>query len=154
MNSLAIVLVKEGIYAEAEKLDRDTLEIRRRILGPEHPLTLSSTGNLADVLSSEGHLAEAEKLLRETLEVQRRVLGPEGPDAALSTYNIGCVLAREGKREQALALLREAIDHGLRPVLDLAIDRDQSLTSLDGDPRFAALVAHAKEVAAAAQKTK
>ena len=148
MNSLAIVLVREGLFAEAEKLDRETLEIRRRILGPEHPLTLSSMGNLADVLNSEGHLAEAEKLMRKTLDTQRRVLGPEGPDTALSTYNIASVLAREGKRDEALSLLREAVDHGLRPVLDLAIEKDPNLQSLLGDRRFAALVAHAKERAA------
>ena len=48
MNNLAIVLCDEGRYAEAEKLHRETLDIRRRVLGPEHPDTLMSMNNLAN----------------------------------------------------------------------------------------------------------
>src|SRR5260370_16479811 len=33
-------------YGEAEKLERQTLEIQRRILGPDHPHTAISTYNL------------------------------------------------------------------------------------------------------------
>ena len=49
-------------------------------------------------------------------------------------------------------MLSQAVDHGLSPSVDLGIDKDPDLKSLHGDPRFAALVAHAKERAAAAQK--
>ena len=56
------------------------MEIRRRVLGPEHLDTLKSMNNLALVLDDEGHYAEAEKLDRETLDVMRRVLGPEHPE--------------------------------------------------------------------------
>jgi hypothetical protein len=48
--------------------------------------------------------------------------------------------------------LREAIDHGLSPVDALGMERDADLKSLHGDPRFDALVAHAKLVSA--QKAK
>ena len=40
MENLAGDLQSEGQYAEAEKLVRETLDIRRRVLGPEHPDTL------------------------------------------------------------------------------------------------------------------
>jgi len=59
---------------------------------------------------------------------------------------------REGKRDEALSLLREVIDHGLPPSLGLGIENDSDLQSLHGDPRFDAIVAHAKERAAAAEK--
>jgi non-specific serine/threonine protein kinase/serine/threonine-protein kinase len=154
MNNLANVLGDEGRYAEAEKLQRETLDIRRRILGPEHRDTLVSMDNLATVLLGEGRYAEAEELHRETLDIQRRVLGPEHPDTATSTYNVACVLARKGNRDEALSLLREAVDHGLRRDSDLGIEKDPDLQSLHGDPRFTALVAHAKERAAAALKPK
>jgi hypothetical protein len=58
-------------------------------------------------------------------------------------------LARKGNADEALALLREAVDHTLTPKTDLAIETNPDLKSLHGDPRFAALVAHAKERAAA-----
>ena len=149
MNNLAVVLDNEGRYAEAEKLDRETLDIKRRVLGPESPGTLISMNELATVLSSEGRYAEAEKLERETLEIRRRVLGPESPATAGSIYNLACIAALRGRRDEALSLLREAVDHGLRPSEELDMDKDPELKSLHGDPRFEALVAHAKERAAA-----
>jgi tetratricopeptide (TPR) repeat protein len=109
---------------------------------------------LADTLADQGRYAEAEKLFRETLDIQRRLLGPEHPDTATSAYNVACMLARRGNRDEALSLLREAVDHGLPAGLDLAIEKDPDLKSLHGDPRFAGLVAHAKERAAAMQKPK
>jgi serine/threonine protein kinase/tetratricopeptide (TPR) repeat protein len=152
MDDLANVLGDQGRYAEAEKLSRETLEIQRRVLGPEHSDTLAVMSNLAGLLESQGRYAEAEKLFRETLEIQRRVLGPEHPLTALSTASLGEMLAHKGDRDGALAFLREAVDHGLRPAADLDIGKNPNLQSLHGDPRFAALVAHAKERAAAAQK--
>jgi tetratricopeptide (TPR) repeat protein len=128
------------------------LEIRRRVLGPEHPHTLASMGDLAKCFAGQGRYAEAEKLLRETREIQRRVLGPE--QIAGSTYNLGSILARKGDHDGALSLLREAVDHGLQPGIDLYMEKDPDLKSLYGDSRFTALVAHAKELAAGAQRPK
>jgi serine/threonine protein kinase len=154
MDRVADALSHQGRYVEAEKLARATLDIKRRVSGPEHPRTLVSMSNLGDVLYHEGRYAEAEKLARETLDIRRRVLGPEHPDTASSAYSVGCILARKGNRDEALSLVREAVDHGLSPRADLAIDKDPDLKPLHGDPRFDALVAHAKERAAAVPKSK
>jgi eukaryotic-like serine/threonine-protein kinase len=152
MNDLANTLADEGRYAETEKLQRETLAIQQRIMGPEHPDTLLSMNNLSDTLVHEGRFAEGEKLQRETLAIQRRTLGPDHPDTAVSTYNLGSIAAHRGQRDEAFSLLREAVDHGLRPEFDLGIEQDPDLKSLHGDPRFAALVVHAKERAAATHK--
>ena len=158
IKNLAVTLRHQGRYAEAEKLEREELDLDRRVLGPEHPDTLLTISNLANTLADEGHYAEAEKLYHENIEVQRRVLGPEHPDTAASVYNLGFLAARQGRRDEALSLIRQAVDHGLAPVYDLHVEKDPDLISLHGDPRFTALVAHAKEVAqsktaATAQKT-
>ena len=150
--NLASAIADQGRYAEAEKLDRETLAARRRVLGPEHPDTLMSMNNLASTLGNEGHWDEAEQLFRENLEIQRRVLGPEHPQTALSVYNLGSIAAHKGNTTEALSLLQQAVDHGAAPWVDLAIEADPDLKSLHGDPRFATLVAHAKEKAAAAQR--
>jgi hypothetical protein len=50
--------------------------------------------------------------------------------------------------DEAVSNLQYAIDHGLEPRMDLQIEKDPLLSSLHGDPRFAALVVHAKERAA------
>ena len=84
MGLLGWILTEQGRYAEAEKLQRETLDIRRRVLGPEHPDTLASVHNLAIVLYDEGRYTEAERLDRETLDIRRGVLGPEHPDTLAS----------------------------------------------------------------------
>jgi eukaryotic-like serine/threonine-protein kinase len=152
MNRLAAALDGEGRYSEEEELDRETLDIQRRVLEPEDPKILSSMSNLAVVLSKEGHYAEAEKLQRTALDTQRRILGTEHPDTANSKFNLGRIAARRGQRDEALSLLSEAVDHGLDPSFDSALDTNADFKSLHGDPRFDALVAHAKERAAAPQK--
>ena len=152
MSNLANALDNEGQYAEAEKLCRESLDSRRRVLGPEHPDTLASMGNLASVLAHEHHYAEAEKWYRETLGISRRVFGPEHPQTAICAYNLATVAAGRGRRDEAFSLLREAVDHGLPRSALLGLDKDPELKSLQGDPRFGTLVAHAKERAAAKQK--
>jgi serine/threonine protein kinase/tetratricopeptide (TPR) repeat protein len=152
MLDLSVTLTREGRYAEAEKLLRETGDIQRRVLGPEHEETLLTRVNLAETLGREGRYAEAEKLVRETGDIQRRVLGHNHPDTALSTETLAEIFALAGKRDEALSLLRDAVDDGLSPAIDLYIEKDPDLKSLHGDPRFDALVAHAKERAAAAAK--
>jgi tetratricopeptide (TPR) repeat protein len=134
---------------EAEKLEREELDISRRVLGPEHKGTLTSMDNLAIVLSREGRNAEAEKLEREALDISRRVLGAEHPQTAASIYNLGVIAANSGNRTEALSLLRQALDHGFLPTGALGMEEDPGLKSLQGDPRFDALVVYAKQRAAA-----
>jgi len=152
LNGLAQTLNDQGNYPEAEKMYREVIDIRRRVLGPEHPDTLAAIMNLGAPLEQEGRYAEAEKLNREVLEIQRRVLGPEHPNTATTVYDLSCLAARQGHKDQALSLLRESVDHGLPPWGDLAVDKDPDLKSLHDDPRFAAIVADAKDRAATAQK--
>jgi non-specific serine/threonine protein kinase/serine/threonine-protein kinase len=152
MDGYATTLAVEHRNDEAEKLLRETLDIRHRVLGPDHRDTLMSMNNLANMLFLEGRYGDAEKLAREALAIQRRVLGPDHPDTAMSTYNLGGIALHKGKPDEALSLLREAVDHGLAPNIALQLEKDPDLAALHSDPRFSALVAHAKERAAAAQK--
>jgi len=153
MDGYATTLAEEHRHTEAEELLRETLGIRHRVLGPDHRDTLMSMNNLANLLFLEGRYDEAEKLEHETQDIQRRVLGPDNPDTAMSTYNLGGIALHKGKRAEALSLLREAVDHGLAPNIALHMEKDPDLQTLHSDPGFAALVTHAKERAAAAQKT-
>ena len=49
-------------------------EAQRRVLGAEHPDTLTLAHNLASVLREQGEFSEAARIHRETLEVRRCVL--------------------------------------------------------------------------------
>ena len=154
LGNLATVLHDRGQFKEAEKLHREVFAIRRRTLGPDHPDTALAMFNIADQLHSEGRNAEAAALFRETAELQRRVLGPTHADTLDSFYMLACMLAEEHKLDEALAVLRDAVEHGLPPSReDMNMETDKELKSLRGDPRFAAIVAEAREHAAARQKT-
>src|SRR5260370_38507483 len=105
--------------------------------------------NLANMLFLEGGYGDAEKLAREALAIQRRVLGPDHPDTAMSTYNLGGIALHKGKPDEALSLLRDAVDHGLALNIALHLENDPHLAALHSDLRFSALVAQAKDGAAA-----
>ena len=51
--------------------------VRKRVLGAEHPDTLTTGHTLASSLSGQGKYAEAEALEHEVLGVRKRVLGPD-----------------------------------------------------------------------------
>ena len=145
LNNIAFTLEKEQRYAEAETVYRQALDIQRRILGPDHPDMLLTMDNLSNTVAEQGRYAEAEKLCRETLDIRVRVLGPEHRDTATSKYELAGLLARQGRRDEALRTLRDAVDHGLPAGTDLYIDQEDDFKSLHGDPRYAALLAHAKD---------
>jgi serine/threonine protein kinase len=153
MEDLAWDYVGETKYAQAATLFSQILGAWRRLKGPEDGNTLGSADGLAVALIGERRYDDAEKLLRETLDIRRRVSGPDDPSIGGDLYNLACTMARERHKNEALALLAQAIDHGLLPSAALAMDKDIDLTSLHGDPRFDALVAHAKQHAAAASKS-
>jgi hypothetical protein len=52
MSNLAVVLDNQGKYEEAESMNRQTLAWRDRVLGPEHPDTLTSVYCLAHLLAN------------------------------------------------------------------------------------------------------
>jgi hypothetical protein len=52
---------------------------REKVLGVEHPSTLSSVNNLAEVFRDQGKYEEAEEMHRRALEGREKVLGAEHP---------------------------------------------------------------------------
>jgi hypothetical protein len=69
-------MVAGGTGAEdAEELEVKVLEASRRVLGEEHPDTITAMANLASTYWNQGRWKEAEELQVKVLEVRRRVLG-------------------------------------------------------------------------------
>ena len=52
--NLAVSLSDQGKFDEAEKMQREVLAVRKRVLGAEHPDTLSTAVNLAASLKRQG----------------------------------------------------------------------------------------------------
>jgi eukaryotic-like serine/threonine-protein kinase len=99
-----------GLYPEAAKQHEAALDLRRRVLGPEHPDTLRSMNNLANVYVDEGKYAQAETLLSQTLEIERRVLRAEHPDTLKAMHNLARVYMAEGKYAEAETLYGQTLE--------------------------------------------
>jgi hypothetical protein len=79
-SNLALSLSGQGKYADAERIGREVLGVKRRVLGEEHPDTLNSAIHLGTTLAYRAKFAEAEEMLQATLEACRRVIGHIHPD--------------------------------------------------------------------------
>jgi eukaryotic-like serine/threonine-protein kinase len=154
MSDLAATISSEGRYAEAEKIERALLETRVRVGGPEAPETLQAKTSLSNMLTYQGHYDAAETLLSEAVETQRRLFGPDNPRTVKAVYNLACLKALMGKREEAFQFLKESVEHGMTPRRAQHLEIDSDLKSLHSDPRFAALVAQAKNETAQARNGK
>lgn len=137
MQVMGDVYERLGLYPRAQELQQQSMQIRQRVLGPDHPDTLESMNSLAADLDDSGRYAEAEKLEREALDISRRVLGPENPDTLRLMSNLGNTLWQEGRYPEAAKLNRETLAierrvlgpenlETLRSMNNLATDLDDS----------------------------
>ena len=72
------------------------IEIEKRILGEEHPSTLTSMANLATTYADQGRWQEAEELDVRVIEIRKRVLGEEHPSTLKSIANLAVVCRNRG----------------------------------------------------------
>ena len=110
MQTMGEVYDNLGLYSHAQSLLTRAVDIRRRVLGPQNPDTLTSMNGLGRNLMRQARYPEAEKLDRETLDIQRRVLGPEHPDTLRSMNNLAMLLVGEGHYTEAEKLDRQTIE--------------------------------------------
>jgi tetratricopeptide (TPR) repeat protein len=114
LNALAQVLQKAGAFGAARLLHERVLDVETRMLGPEHPDTLTSRNNLGNALFGMGEPAEAIRLLRQTLEDRTRILGPVHPDTLTSRNDLACALDGTGEHAEAVGLLRQTLNDRTR----------------------------------------
>jgi tetratricopeptide (TPR) repeat protein len=100
---------ERGDYRSAERAERQVLDGFRRLLGSEHPTTLSAMNNLALTLLALGDAAGAAALHRQVLDARRRLLGPEHPDTLGSMSNLAMTLRALGDAAGGRDLLLQAV---------------------------------------------
>jgi tetratricopeptide (TPR) repeat protein len=64
------------------------LELRKRLLGEEHPHVATSLNNLAGLYYSQGRYSEAEPLYLQALEIAERSLGANHPNTVTIRNNL------------------------------------------------------------------
>ena len=82
-------------------------------LGPAHPDTLRTNGNLATLLQQLGVLAEARRLNEQVVPGQSAQLGPGHVDTLNSKAALAAVLVRQHEEVEAAAALIEPVIESL-----------------------------------------
>jgi tetratricopeptide (TPR) repeat protein len=108
------VLWEEGRWKEGEELDVKVMEARRRVLGEEHPDTITAKANLATTYSRQGKEDKAEELKVKVLAARRRVLGEEHPDTITAKANLALTYSMQGKEDKAEELKIKVLEEWRR----------------------------------------
>ena len=93
-------------------MQRKVLTVQVRVLGAEHPATLTAADNLALVLYRTEEYAEAAKIQREVLTVQMRVLSVEHPGSLVTANNLEDSLCGLGHDAEAKTAVRRSASRG------------------------------------------
>ncbi len=116
-----------GVYPEAQRQWERAVELRRRVLGPDHPDTLTSMNDLADAYRVQSAYKQAEPLFTKVLETRRRVLGEDNPATLSSMNELANLYLDQSKYAQAEPLLVKALEAQRRV---LGPEHPDTLTSL------------------------
>src|SRR5262245_44277657 len=98
---MAYVYSEGGYWKKAENMEAVVMEKRKRVLGEEHPSTLTSMANLASTYWNQGRWNEAEKLEVAVMEISKRLLGEEHPDTLTSMANLASTYWNQGRWNEA-----------------------------------------------------
>jgi tetratricopeptide (TPR) repeat protein len=127
LSNLGLTLHARGRSEEAEQMFRDSLEMRLKLLGPDHYEVSWSMVNLAAWLHRKGQLDESERLYRKALAIRRNWLGQDHPETIRISGALASVLRDNGDCRAALPLFEETISRGVALLgpdhLDVAGDR-------------------------------
>ncbi|MCB1073700.1 MAG: tetratricopeptide repeat protein, partial [Chlamydiia bacterium] len=100
----------EGKYPLSEKFSRKVLELRRSLLGDNHPDVATSLNNVGSTLEALGKHQEALTYQMQALELRKSLFGDNHPDVAASLNNVGATLGALGKHQEALTYQMQALE--------------------------------------------
>ncbi|KIK05193.1 hypothetical protein K443DRAFT_642438, partial [Laccaria amethystina LaAM-08-1] len=95
------LLKEQGYNSEAEEFQIQVLDARSRIIGEEHPGTISAMGHLAHTYERLGKYADAEELQIKVLDLRNIFLGEEHPDTILAQGDLAHTYHSLGKYADA-----------------------------------------------------
>ena len=131
-NRQAMGLYGAGKLSEALPAAQEAAEIRKTILGENHPDYAQSLNTLALLYKSQGDYARAEPLFRQALEIAKQALGENHPDYAASLSSLGVLYSSQGDYARAEPLYRLALEINKQALGELHPDYATSLNNLAG----------------------
>jgi len=90
-----------GEYEKAKEYYLKALQIRKDVLGENHPDTAASYGNLGRLYGKTGEYEKAKEYYLKVLQIRKDVLGENHPDTAASYNNLGHLYDNSGEYEKA-----------------------------------------------------
>ncbi|KHO10796.1 Zn(2)-C6 fungal-type DNA-binding domain protein [Metarhizium robertsii ARSEF 23] len=127
MSNLVYLYNCQGWWNQAERLGKETMTARKKVLGVEHPDTLLSIGNLAHTYNNQGRYREAEELLVQVMNIRIKVLGKDHPHTLRGISNLGVSYHNQGRWDEAEAMQSHVV--AARKVL-LGPEHFSTLTSM------------------------
>jgi len=121
LQSIGIALLHQGDRDGAYPLFQEALAIRRKELGPDHPLVGSTLLQLG-VLLQRFNLQQSELDLREATRIREKNFGPKSTELAAALADLGTTLRMREKYAEA----EEALARSLR-IREETLPRDDSL---------------------------
>jgi tetratricopeptide (TPR) repeat protein len=100
-NSLSVIALSKGAYAESEELARTALDRAGSSIPREHPLVAMVLNNLAQACRFQGKYLEAETDYRQAIEIWETVVGPSHPDVAKGLMNLAGFYHERGREAGA-----------------------------------------------------
>ncbi|HID21344.1 MAG TPA: serine/threonine protein kinase, partial [Planctomycetaceae bacterium] len=98
-----------GLFDKAERQVRLSLEARRRLLGPQHPVTLATANLRARVLYRQRKISEAYETARATLTILEDSVGREHPVTLTTTNTVALCLVAMRRFAEAQELCEQAL---------------------------------------------
>lgn len=114
LNQLGELYLSEGKLRQALACFEESLTLRQRGLGEDHPDTLASKLNLALVLRQQGKLEEAHFLQECVCEAYERLLGTAHFDTLAARSELAATLGLQGQLGDALAMQDAVVDTYMR----------------------------------------
>jgi tetratricopeptide (TPR) repeat protein len=109
MADMTMILVIRDQFTEAEKIQRDVVDILTKSFGDRHPSALAANVILASILAEEGWIQKSEEIMRHVRPILVAVLGAEHPETITASQVWAGILARQGKYQEAEFALRDLI---------------------------------------------
>ncbi|KAJ6788122.1 hypothetical protein PWT90_07397 [Aphanocladium album] len=128
LHNMALYLLHQGQWNDAERLQLEAVELRMEILGADHPSTLTSMANLASTYRNQGRWEEAEKLDVQVMETSKAKLGADHPSTLTSMANLASTFWNQGRWEEAEKLFVQVME---TRKAKLGADHPDTLTSMN-----------------------
>jgi CHAT domain-containing protein/Tfp pilus assembly protein PilF len=141
LNAERARLDNAGKYDEARPLGERVVQIRERVLGPEHPDVAAALNSLAFLYFIKADYVKAETLYQRALAIGEKALAPEHPSLAIYLENLANIYSyyksedfdkAEQLYQRALAIRKKSLGEE-HPLVFFSLNNLATLYQLRGD---------------------